>query len=127
AYSVKGALAGAVVRIDPKDLSVKAWSNVIEDQGFRSLVSVPGTSEIFFTTVSDSGEDAWVMLWDVDKEEVAWQGRPVPGSTLYQGAVLANNGLIYGLAGASRYYAFDPVARETVMTGSLLTTGWKWP
>jgi outer membrane protein assembly factor BamB len=43
----------------------------------------------------------------------------VPGTTQYLGAVRADSGLIYGLTDDGRYYAFDPVARETVHAGTL--------
>jgi streptogramin lyase len=124
-YPVKGRLGGAIVRIDPKDLSCQVWPGVIEDQSFNWVVAVPATGEMFYTTNVQGGtsaiptqKEAFVALWDVEKEAIVWKDTIIPGTTAYGEAVLGSNGLIYGLAGR-KYYAFDPASRKVVQVGDV--------
>lgn len=101
---VKGILGGALVKIDPDDLSVKVWRDIIPQQSIISVVSVPATREIFFTSNIRGGsssiptkKEAVVGLWDIKGEKVVWQGTPVPGTTGYGQAALGSDGMIYGL------------------------------
>ncbi len=130
---IKGLLGGGVLRVDPQTLAWKFWRNVIPNQSFNSVASVPQTGEVFFTSSIAGGTsaiptetEAWVMLWNPVTESIAWQGKPIPGTTNYGSAVMAGNGLIYGLAGI-KYYVFNPVTRQTVRTGSLPVTSVRWP
>jgi outer membrane protein assembly factor BamB len=142
---IKGLLGGAVVRLDPGDFSILVWRNVVPNQSFKSVVAVDRTGEIFFassisggTSAIPSEGEACVMLWDIQREEMSWNAKPIPGATDYSRAVMAANGLIYGLAGSERsealfgrpgeaYYVFDPTRREVVYTGVLPVGGVHWP
>ncbi|MFO7946169.1 MAG: hypothetical protein R6V19_05080, partial [Armatimonadota bacterium] len=53
--------------------------------------------------------------------------RPVPGTIEYRGATRAENGLIYGLTNEGKYYAFDPVNRETIHIGDLPANRQRFP
>ena len=121
----KGRLGGALVRVDPESFDVQVWSQIIPDQSILYLASVPATGELFGCASVSGGSsaiptqtEADVFLWDTKAEQVAWRGRPLPGTRSYGGAVLSRNGLIAGLAGDS-WYLFDPAKRKTVHTGKL--------
>ncbi len=122
---IKGLLGGALVRINPQTLQFKVWRNVIQDQSLVSLVAVPETGELFITSTINGGTSAiptepkaYVILWNTQTEQEVWRGEPFPGSKSYGRAARADNGIIYGHQG-NRYYAFDPVARQVVHTGTL--------
>ncbi|MBB27957.1 MAG: hypothetical protein CME25_03540 [Gemmatimonadetes bacterium] len=130
---IKGMLGGSVVRIDPGDFEVSVWRNVVASQSLNSVVSVPETDEMFFTSTVRGGtsalpseKEACVMLWDVRKEEVSWMGHPVRGTEDYGRAVMGVDGYIYGLSGAS-YYVFDPTTREVLHTAELPVHTTRWP
>ena len=117
---VKGRVGGAIVRIDPKDLSYKVWTGLLTDISFNWVVPVPATGEMFYTTTIQGGssaiptqDEAYVTLWNVKEEKLAWKEKIIPGTRSYGEAAMGSNGLIYGLAG-EKYYAFDPVARKVV-------------
>lgn len=117
---VKGQLGGAIVRIDPADWSVRGWTDVIPRQSFRSIIPVSSRGEMFVTSSIQGGssaipteDEAVVLFWDCEREEVAWKGRPISGTTSYGRAAIAANGLIYGIAG-KRFYVLDPRTREVI-------------
>jgi len=137
ATPIKGHLGGALARIDPDDLTVKVWRNVVPNQSLPALAAVPRTGEVFVTTTIAGGssaipteKEAFVFLWDCAKEAISWQGQPVPGATRYGKVVLARNGLLYGLADLpekdKHYYAFDPVKRETVHSAKFPVPYVRW-
>ena len=120
----KGRLGGAICRIDPDDFSFKVWRNVIHNQSLGASVSVPQTGELFLvSSVHGSAavateKEACVFLWDCKKEEVAWRGRPLPGTKAYLRAMMGRNGLICGVT-YHDYFIFDPVKRKTLHTAKL--------
>jgi len=122
---IKGYLGGALVRVHPQDWSVKIYKDVIHNQSFSSVVSVPKTGELFVTSSIAGGssskpteKDGWVFLWDPKTEAITFKTQPIADANSYSKAVLAPNGMIYGFADDS-YYVFDPVQRKTVFTGKL--------
>ena len=124
-FPSKGRLGGALVRVDPTNLSHQAWVNVISNQSIAHLAAIPETGELFCTTSVMGGSSAipsekaaCVFLWDCRHEKLAFRSQPIPGAKGYGAAVRARNGIIYGVAGAA-YYAFDPRSRKTIFTGVL--------
>ena len=122
---VKGHLGGALVRVNPDDFSVTVWRNVIPNQSVLYVAPVPERHEMFCTSSISGGSSAiatekegCVFLWDIKREEVVFQARPVPGTTTYGMAVRARTATIYGLT-SDKYYAFDPKARTVVFVGDL--------
>ncbi|MFP3902614.1 MAG: hypothetical protein ACLFWB_00095 [Armatimonadota bacterium] len=131
---VKGHLGGALMRVDVQKRDVQAWTNLVEDQSIYSCAPVPETNQMFCTTSTCGGtsakptqDEAVCFLWDIAAEEIVETFRPVPGTTEYRGATRAENGLIYGLTNEGKYYAFDPVKRETVHVGELPTNRQRFP
>lgn len=121
----KGRLGGALTRINPNDFSHKVWTNLIPNQSLLYLAPVPETKEIFCTTTISGGssaipteKEAFIFLWDTQREVIRHRDQPVPGTKTYGAVVRARNGLLYGLA-ENRYYAYDPVARKVVHVGEL--------
>lgn len=130
---VKGHLGGTLVRIDPKDLSTKVWTDLIPEQSLMSVAPVAKTGELFIasdvrggTGTKPTATKAYVLLWDPAQEKVVHKAQPVPGARRYGTVVAAPNGLIYGLA-QNHYYVFDPVKRETVHVGVLPTGQVRFP
>lgn len=122
---VKGILGGALVRLNLDDLSQDSWRNIVQDQSIMYCVGVPETGEMLCASSIQGGSsaiptetEAYVVHWDCDAEEVVHSVQPVPGAAHYGRMVLADTGIVYGLAGA-KYYAYDPVEREVLMTGDL--------
>lgn len=130
---VKGHLGGALVRVDPDNLSTKVWRHLIPDQSLLSLASVEQTGELFITTDVRGGTGAkptasagYVFLWDPRTEKVVFKTKPVPAAKRYRSVATARNGIIYGIA-QRYYYAFDPVKRETIHVSPLPTGGVRFP
>ncbi|MFW5868078.1 MAG: hypothetical protein ACOCX2_09695, partial [Armatimonadota bacterium] len=122
---VKGILGGALVRLNLEDLSQDYWRNIVQDQSIMYLAGVPETNELLCASSVQGGSsaiptetEAYVVHWDCDAEEVVHSVRPIPGTRGYGRMVRADTGVVYGLAGA-KYYAYDPVEREVLMTGDL--------
>jgi len=122
---VKGRLGGALVQVNPDDLTVKTWAQIIHNQSIVYVAPGPETNELFCASSVQGGSsaiptetEACVFLWDIEREKVVFRARPVPGTRYYGRAVRANTGIIYGLAG-DKYYGFDPVRREVVFVGDL--------
>ena len=130
---VKGHLGGALARVSPTDLNCKVWRDPIPNLSLYCLAAVPETGELVCTTSVRGGsrakpteKEACVFLWDTQKEEVAFQCKPVPGAKHYGCVTRAKNGLVYGLAGRS-YYALDPQSREVVSKGELPVKRVRYP
>ena len=122
---IKGRLGGALVRVDPETFDVRVWRNVLPNQSLMDVTSVPETGELFCCSSISGGtsalpteKEACVFLWDPHTEQIVWQGQPVPGAKEYRRAVLARNGLIYGISD-ERSFAFDPKKRRTLTIGRL--------
>ena len=121
---VKGLLGGTLTRVDPKDLSVKVWRNIVPDQSISQVLAVPSTGEVFFasgirggTSAIPTQKEAFVGFWDTKNEKIAWQGQPLKTANFGQ-AALGRDGMIYGIA-ADKFYVLDPKTRETVKVGDL--------
>ena len=122
---VKGRLGGALSRIDPADLSVQCWRNVVPDQSIVSLVSLPDSNQLLLgssirggTSAKPTADEAVLALWDVAVAKVVATFKPVAGAKHFPALARAANGMIHGLAqtdDALWRYVFDPARRETVM------------
>jgi hypothetical protein len=123
--SIKGHLGGALVRIRPDDFTCKVWRNVIPNQSIMRLAALPQTGELVCASSVHGGTSAipveeagYVFLWDTQREEIVFRTQPIAGAADYGAVVLADNGLVFGLADAN-YYVFDPQKRQVVSTGQL--------
>ncbi|MGD9494957.1 MAG: hypothetical protein AB7Y46_01480 [Armatimonadota bacterium] len=130
---VKGILGGALVRLDLSDLSIAHWRNIVANQSIMYCAAVPETNELICASSIQGGSsaipsetEAFIVLWDCDAERVVHRDRPVPGTTSYGRLVRAQTGIVYGLAGA-KYFAYDPVKRETVFVGDMPGTSVHFP
>ncbi len=122
---VKGRLGGALSRIDPGDLSVQCWRDVVPAQSIVSLVGLPDRNRLLLassvrggTSATPTATEAVLALWEVGSAKVIAEFKPVPGARTYQGLARATNGLIHGLAvtaDALWRYVFDPARQQTVL------------
>lgn len=124
-YPIKGYLGGTLVRVRPRDWSVEIYKDLIHNQSFTSVVSVPETGELFVTSTIKGGssskpseKNAWVFLWDPKTEQITYKTQPILGTNTYSKAVKAPNGTIYGFGG-DRYYVFDPIKHKTIFKDKL--------
>jgi hypothetical protein len=122
---IKGHLGGALVRVNPDDLSFKVWRNIIPNQSILYVAPVPETNEMLCASSVSGGssaipteKEACIFLWDIAGEEVTFPAHPLPGTRSYGMLARARTGVIYGLAG-EKYYAFDPKQRKVVHVGDL--------
>jgi outer membrane protein assembly factor BamB len=129
----KGRLGGTLTRVDPDQLAIESWPDLIPHQSIMYVAPVPETGELFCASSVQGGssaipteKEACVFLWDTKTESVVFRANPVPGTRYYGRAIRAKTGIVYGLAG-EKYYAFDPVKREVVFTGDLPATGAHFP
>jgi outer membrane protein assembly factor BamB len=129
----KGRLGGALVRVDPVELTSRVRPSPVVNQSVMRLVAVPETGELFCTTSIQGGssaipteKSAYVFLWDCREQKEVFRAQPVPGAISYGAVVRARNGLIYGL-GAGKYYVFDPRERRVVFTGELPVKDIRFP
>ncbi len=132
-FPSKDRLGGALVRINPADFSHKVWVNVITNQSIFSLAAVPELGSIFCSSSIRGGssaipteKEAFVFLWDCQRETVAFRAQPVVGTKHYGAVVRARNGLLYGIAD-TQYYVFDPAQRKVVFTGALPVKSLRFP
>ena len=131
----KGRLGGALLCVNPVDLSYKTWTNIITNQSIYRIASVPQTGEVLGVTSINGGssaipteKEACLFLWDCKKGKVVFTAQPLPGTKTYGAVVRAANGLVYGIAsGGNKFYVFDPVARKTVFTGILPVKSLRYP
>jgi outer membrane protein assembly factor BamB len=75
----KGRLGGALVRVNPNDLTYKSWPNVVRDLTPTYLVSVPETGELYCCASVAGGSSAipsqphaCAFLWNPATESVVW-------------------------------------------------------
>lgn len=119
---IKGYLGGTLVRIDPESLKVEVFEDIVPNQSLMSVTPIPETGELLLTSSVRGGtsatpteKEAVIVVWDPDSKKVTYKGKPVKGVSVYEGAVRANNGLIYG-TGRNNLFVFDPIKKEQVTT-----------
>lgn len=129
----KGRLGGALMRVNPTDLSLHVWPTPVANQSIEYIAASPGTGELFCTTSIHGGssaiateKEACVFLWDINKSQMVFRANPIPGTKTYGRVVTARNGVIYGVADG-KYYAFDPKHRAVVFTGTLPVKNLRFP
>jgi len=130
----KGRLGGALIRVNPRDLSLTVWPSPIPNQSVEYVAPVPERGELFCVTSIQGGtsaipseKEAFAFLWDVKKEAMVFKTQPVPGAREYGRVVRAGNGLIYGvvqsrysfLGAKGKYYIFDPKSRTVTSVNRL--------
>lgn len=131
----KGRLGGALLRVNPADLSHQVWNNIVTNQSIHRIASVPKTGEVLGVTSINGGssaipteKEAVLFLWNCKQEKVVFTAHPLPGTKIYSAVVAARNGLVYGVGyGSNKFYAFDPVARKTVFTSVLPVKNLRYP
>jgi hypothetical protein len=123
----KGRLGGALLRVNPADLTHRVWNNIVNNQSLGRLVSLPESRSVLGASGIHGGssatpteKEALIYLWDCREEKITFTAKPLPGAKAYAAVVRAPNGIVYGVEGrANRYFAFDPAARKTIFTGTL--------
>lgn len=118
---IKGYLGGTIIQINPENLETKVFDDLIHNQSYTSITSIPSTGELFVTSSIKGGtsakpteKEAFIFLWDPKTARITYKGCPVSGSPEYGKAVMAHTGLIYGVA-SDRLYIFDPINKKVVL------------
>lgn len=129
-----GLHGGALALYDPRDNTVEAFRNIIQNQSIRSVTSFAGTayagSEIhggLGTTPIE--KEAKLAAFDLRTKKVRWTVTPVPGATRISD-LLVHRGRLYGVASTGVVFEFDllrgkvtrtvPVPVTTAGTGTLI-------
>lgn len=129
-----GQVSGALCRLNPVTYEYKVWRGIVEDDALESVAAIPGTPYICAGSTYETGlgiydgnyRDAYLLLFDVEKEEVVHRSQPVKGGKLIVD-LHYYNGLMYGLVSGGRLFAYDYVKRETVTVKKLPVNNVLWP
>lgn len=127
---IKGHVGGGLCRVTLDPLEATWWIDPIGPQSVLGVAPVPEIGGLLCTTSHYGGTssipqepEGYIFLWDCANERVLYRDQPVPGARSYSAPVRANTGVIYGISsgeeGGPHYWAYDPVARETVFVGQL--------
>lgn len=119
---IKGYLGGTLVQVDPKSLEVEVFKDIVPNQSLMSVTPIPETGELLLassvrggTSAKPTEKEAVIVIWDPVNKKTTYQGKPIKGVNVYEGAVRGENGLIYG-TGRNTLYVFDPVKKEIITT-----------
>ena len=111
-----GQLGGALAAYDMKLDSVLDFGIPVSKQAISSLAYVGGKLWIGTTIsgglgVKPGSDEARLLCWDVERQEIAYQYIPIPGAPAITGLTTAPNGILWGVAGG-QLFAFDPVKKK---------------
>lgn len=112
-----GKLGGPLWMLEPESGKIKQFAHLIRNQGIYALAALSSETIVGGTTIkggygSKATEDAAkIFLWDTIKQEVSFEGTPVPTQGTIDALAIGKNDLVYAFAGSS-IFLFDPVAKE---------------
>ena len=95
-------------------------TDLIPDQGTMSLAFLPEDRLLVGSTIAagTGGEvkatEACLFILNLVTKKVEWRAAAIPGARNYTDLKVTPEGLVYGLADASTFFVFDPVARTVV-------------
>ncbi len=131
---VYGQISGALCRLNPNTYEYKVWRGIVGDDALESVAAIPGTPYICAGSTPETGlgtahgepHDAYLLLFDVEKEEVVDTKQPVEGGRMIID-LHYYNGLMYGLVTGGWLFAYDYVKKETVSVKKLPARNIIWP
>lgn len=95
-------------------------TQILENHATMSLVALPEGKLLGGTTIDPgTGGERKVQLaemyvMDMASKKIEWHAPALPGVQTYHDLILASNGMIYGLADAHRFFAFDYKTKSVV-------------
>lgn len=111
--------------LEAEERTLLTHEDLLEYLSTCALVVLPDGNLVGATTVAAGtggvvrAEQAELYIFDWEQREVVWRDAILPGRTSLHDMLLADDGLIYGIAHDSTLYVFDPEARELVHEQSL--------
>jgi len=93
-------------------------AEILPEHSTMSLVALPG-GKLLGGSTTDPGTggerkatEAELYIMDMVSKRVEWREVVIPGVQGYVDLCLGANGIVYGIADAVRFFAFDPVERR---------------
>lgn len=103
--------------------------DLLPDQNTMALVPLPNGNLLGATTVLPGTggarrvEQAELYILDWQTREIIWREAILPGRESFRDMVAGPGGLVYGMAGDSTFFVFDPETRKLVHQESLSEYG----
>jgi len=121
-----GLLGGNLFVWDP-DLNALQTHSISCDLSVLSLCTTQGLIVAGTSTEGGSGshriaKEGTLFLWNPVTQTKVFEVTPVPGESLVTNLVATPEGMIYGVAGASEAFKFDPHTRSLTRLGKLPCT-----
>lgn len=123
-----GRHGGALSLYHPGSGRIEVHRHLLPSQSIVSLVRaggylVAGGSVWGGLGIAPEAEHASLLLWDIERRELAWTGVPVTGEKAISALAVDDGGLIWGLT-EGLLFQFDLEARRTVKTVRIFDTDW---
>lgn len=117
---------GSITMLDTDTGVFDVHRGVIPGQSIISLVYRDGllygaTSIHGGSGTTPTADEAVLFIWDVDTEEVLWQGVPVPGADVLNGLSFTPDGHLWGISESGVVFEFDPTRRTVLQTERVVT------
>lgn len=117
-----GQLTGPLLELSPGSDDVKEI-DVVPEQSVVSLTSwnglvIGGTSVLGGDGSTPTQASAVLFGWDTQTDSLEFEVVPVPGATSITDLIMADNGLIYGIADLT-LFEFDPSAQRVTRSAKL--------
>ncbi len=109
--------------------TILTQEQLLENLSTCALVALPDGNLVGGTTTAPGtggeriAQEAELYLFDWERREVAWREVILPGVTTITDLLVAPDGFVYGIAGDSTLFVFDPHARQLVHQESLADYG----
>ena len=111
--------------VEEEEGTVIPPDELLEDLSTCSLAALPNGDLVGGTTTQPGtggvtkASEAELYILDWENREVVWREAILPGRRVLTDMVLADDGLVYGIAQDSTLFVFDPADREVVHEESL--------
>ena len=126
-----GKLGGPLCEWEVGSGGVECWENVVPDQSISALtvwrtLLVAGTTIVGGPGSRPTQKSAKLILWNPEARKVVFQVEPVPGAISVENLVVAQGGLVYGIAGR-KLFTFDVQKRVVSVVADLPFPGGTLP
>jgi hypothetical protein len=115
--------------LETDEATILTHEEMLENLSTCSLVALPDGNLVGGTTTAPGtggmrlAPEAELYIFDWERREVIWREAILPGRAALSDLIVADDGLVYGIASDSTLFVFDPEARELVHEESLADYG----
>ena len=106
---------------ETKQAEVIKHTHILPDHSPMSLVALPEGKLLIGTTIAAGtggqvkAKVAELAIMDMASKQIEWHEAVLPNVYSYHDMVMAQNGMVFGIADGKRLFAFDPETRQIVM------------